>query len=626
MGFTKAQLYHLLYLFTDIVAYVFTWTLGLFFHAYFQGEAMVSPNLLDLVVVVIMAVGVHNLLGIYKHLWSYGGMGSAVRLALAALITQGLIYELTAASLGVRVHLVLVLLATYVSLSLSLLIRLYRQLYHAGMLYVRTHWPLSKFTREHWAQSKHYRTLLVGAGDGAYAFIRQEQANPHSRRELVCMVDNDLNKQGYSMHGVPIVSTEDRIAYIIKKYQINEVILATPNLSPKQTRRIMAQIPMDCCVTRRITGLLHQTTQQSVVAEIEIRDVLGRKENLPNTALMNDWVQGKTVMITGGAGSIGSEICNQLLTYSIAHLVIFDISEYNVFNLMTKLSLVHGPDIHEKITFRIGSVQDEIRLCAVFEAFKPEIVFHAAAYKHVPFMEESPRLAYNNNTLGTLITARHAQAHGVNRFVLVSTDKAVNPANVMGASKRLAELAVLGLNMQSTTEFVCVRFGNVLDSNGSVVPTFKAQIAAGGPVTLTHPEITRYFMTIPEAAGLVLEAGALAKGGEIFILDMGEPVKIKDLAENLILLSGLTPGADIKIEVTGLRPGEKLYEELLLEAEGLTKTPNEKIFVAQPAYPLDLHLLIEMLLASLQDNTDELKVYEAIRRFVPEYTGTFPRE
>jgi FlaA1/EpsC-like NDP-sugar epimerase len=366
----------------------------------------------------------------------------------------------------------------------------------------------------------------------------------------------------------------------------------------------------------RVLSGLSSDKASDRLRDISIGDLLGRPEAELDQRGIDGWVKGKTALVTGGGGSIGSELCRQLLKHGAGELVVFDISENNAYNLNEELKLKFPGGAGGKVSVRIGSVQDAQRLDEVFDEFRPSIVFHAAAYKHVPLMEECPRLAFENNVLGTYNAALCACRHGAERFVMISTDKAVNPTNVMGATKRLAEMTVLGMNGMGATEFVCVRFGNVLDSNGSVIPLFKRQIEHGGPVTLTHPDIIRYFMTIPEAAGLVLEVGAMAEGGEIFILDMGQPVKIADLAENLIRMAGMVPGVDINIECVGLRPGEKLYEELLLDEEGIKKTLNDKIFVVRPVLGPEAQPLISFLDSGADCGED---VRDVIKRFVPEY-------
>jgi FlaA1/EpsC-like NDP-sugar epimerase len=333
-----------------------------------------------------------------------------------------------------------------------------------------------------------------------------------------------------------------------------------------------------------------------------------------DTEGISQWICGGTVLVTGGGGSIGSELCRQLLLFDAAKIIVLDISENNGYNLLQEMIALHGKLAREKLEIRVGSVLDEQRVNDLLEEFKPSVIFHAAAFKHVPLMEECPRLAVENNVIGTRTMGLCAIRHGVKRFVLISTDKAVNPTNVMGASKRMAELVIQSLNAYRSTEFVAVRFGNVLGSNGSVVPLFQQQIEMGGPVTVTHPEVIRYFMTIPEAARLVIQAGAIAKGGEVFVLDMGEPIKIADLAENMIRVAGLIPGVDIEIEYTGLRPGEKLFEELLLDGEGTEKTQNDKIYVARP---VNIKANLEREMAD-----DFIKfgdILALICKYVPEY-------
>jgi len=408
---------------------------------------------------------------------------------------------------------------------------------------------------------------------------------------------------------------DDLIPHLVKKYDISEIIVAVPSIKNEDLRRIVRLTPVNRCKVRLLSGL-SQDKAGDALREIRISDLMGRPEAAINESGINAWLKGKTVLVTGGGGSVGSELCRQLIRLNVEKIVIYDISENNSHNLKEELKVKFGQAGRYKVAVRIGSIQDESRMDAVFDEFKPAIVFHAAAYKHVPLMEECPRLAIDNNVVGTYRTALAAIKHGVERFVMISTDKAVNPTNVMGASKRLAEIATLGLNSHSTTEFVCVRFGNVLDSNGSVIPIFKRQIETGGPVTVMHPDIIRYFMTISEAAKLVLETGAMAAGGELFILDMGEQVKIADLAENLIRMAGLIPDVDIKIEYVGLRPGEKLYEELLRNEEGLTATLNDKIFVAKP----EAHPKLDRLMKGLEDGLPyDGDIRDMLKDYIPEY-------
>ena len=623
---TKLNINKPVYILIDCILNLASWISALAIYINFNYTTNLSfQNFSAFKVIIIFLICIisFQLFGVYKSLWQHGGLGSVIRLSLASFLTTILVYVSSFFLINYWANPIIPIMAFYFLLTTSLIVRLYKKSYGLIRSYIKTY--ISHYVYSENMEKTKKRTLLVGAGDTAYSFLRNAVDN--QEREVICIVDNDLKKQGYAINGINIMGDDNKIPYLVKRYNINEIIIAVPSMSSENIKRIMRLSPSDSCAIKRISGLSNTNNKGTgKINDINIGDILGREENIPDTSIVSNWVNGKTVLITGGGGSIGSEICNQILKHDIHKLIVYDISENNAFNLLRELILTYGNDIKEKVILRVGSVQDEVRLNSVFKEFKPNIVFHAAAYKHVPFMEESPRLAFNNNTIGTLITARYSYRYNVQRFVLVSTDKAVNPANVMGATKRLSELVVLGLNAQRTTEYVCVRFGNVLDSNGSVVPTFKSQIAAGGPVTLTHPDITRYFMTIPEAAQLVLEAGAIAKGGEIFVLDMGEPVKIKDLAENVILLAGFTPNVDIKIEITGLRPGEKLYEELLLNTEGLEKTPNNKIFVVKPPFPEDFHLLVQVLMQYVGNDNNEQEVFNLIKRFVPEYLGSFPED
>lgn len=499
-------------------------------------------------------------------------------------------------------------MAFYFLFTLSVAVRMYRRVWGTVSLYSRRFLKLPANL-----PSESIRTLLIGAGDSASAFLLHSSQHGIRPRKILGVLDNDPRKHGYSLHGVSILGDDSKIPQLVKQLDIDEIVVAVPTMANEDLRRIIRLTPVNRCKVRLLSGLSTDKASDKL-RDIDIGDLLGRQETVFNEKEINAWLKNKTVLITGGGGSIGSELCRQILGLSVDKIVIFDISENNVYNLKEELKVKFGQAGRYKIAVRIGSIQDEKRLDEVFNEFKPTIVFHAAAYKHVPLMEECPRLAIENNVLGTYRTALCAQRHNVERFVLISTDKAVNPTNVMGASKRMAEILTLGLNQSSPTEFLCVRFGNVLDSNGSIIPLFKRQIEAGGPVTVTHPNIIRYFMTITEAARLVIEAGAMGQGGEIFILDMGEQVKIIDLAENLIRMAGLTPDVDIKIEFTGLRPGDKLYEELLLNEEGLDKTLNNKIFVVKPS---DIPYYKELI--ACLENDDLRDEREFMWRFVPEY-------
>jgi FlaA1/EpsC-like NDP-sugar epimerase len=577
-----------------------------------QGPEILLAVNQNIWVVVLACCTFYIVCGVYKNLWEHSGLGAIIRMIAAVFFASFIVYFSLRLRLGYWPNPGQAVMAFYFLITLSLLVRIYKQVLdtvrqYAGRFSKR---PVS-------ARYAPVKTLIVGAGESAAAFLINKNQQGTRPREILCIVDKDSKKHGYSIHGVSIVGDDEQIPRLIKSLDIEEIIVAVPTMNNEDLHRIVKMAPINRCKVRLLSGLSADKASDTL-REINIEDLLGRPASEPDNKHIAGWVKDKTVLITGGGGSIGSEICRQLLYFDIKKIIIYDISENNVYNLKEELKIGFGQKGIYKIAARIGSIQDEQRLNQVFNEEKPDIVFHAAAYKHVPLMEECPRLAFENNVKGTYITAKCASKHKVSRFVMISTDKAVNPTNVMGATKRLAELLILGMNEGSATEFVCVRFGNVLDSNGSVIPKFKRQIAAGGPVTVTHPEIIRYFMTISEASKLVLEAGSMAAGGEIFILDMGKPVKITELAENLIRMAGLIPHVDIKIEFIGLRPGEKLYEELLLDEEGISKTINDKIFVIKPAPPDNFNNLIDY--AKKTAGTDDCRA--EIKHFIPEYSYT----
>ena len=426
------------------------------------------------------------------------------------------------------------------------------------------------------------RILIVGAGAAGALVLNEFKKNRNLCKKVVAFIDDDKQKVGTLISGVKVMGTRNAISRIVKEERVDEIIIAISRIDKSELKKIIdeckeskVKIKIMPSVTEMIDGKL----SVNKIRDVDVEDLLGREAITLDYEGISDYLTQKVVLVTGGGGSIGSELCRQIARFNPKHLIIFDIYENNAYDIQNELRRNYK---RLKLDTLIGSVRDRKRLREIYSKYKPNVVFHAAAHKHVPLMEDSPQEAIKNNVVGTFNVAEMANNFGVEKFVLISTDKAVNPTNIMGATKRMCEMIVQALNKESDTEFVAVRFGNVLGSNGSVVPLFKRQIAVGGPVTLTHKDITRYLMTIPEAAQLVLQAGAYAEGGEIFVLDMGKPVRIYDLAENLIKLSGFEPNKDIKIEVTGLRPGEKLYEELLMNEEGLTETKHKKIFIGKP--------------------------------------------
>ncbi len=463
------------------------------------------------------------------------------------------------------------------------------------------------------------RALIVGAGD-ACRIIMNNLSSESSNIEVVGLIDDDKAKFGKMFFGKKVLGSRDDIVKLCTKLEIDKIILAIPTAYAKDRKEIIDICSKTKCVVRTIPGiseLLESPDNEKVIRDIKIEDLLERDPVVLDNSGISGLVSDKVIMVTGGGGSIGSELCRQVMKYSPQKLIIVDIYENNAYDIQMELNEKYPEN---KPVALIASIRDKERLEEIFSKYHPQIVFHAAAHKHVPLMEVSPREAVKNNVFGTYNLALTADKFGVEKFVMISTDKAVNPTNVMGASKRFCEMIIQCMENISSTEFVAVRFGNVLGSNGSVIPLFKRQIENGGPVRVTHEDVIRYFMTIPEAAQLVIQAACYAKGGEIFVLDMGKPVRIYDLAENIIRLSGYTPHVDIKIEITGLRPGEKLYEELLMDSEGLEQTDHKKIFIGSPK-SITLDELKEglKLLGEAIESDDDNKVRDIFEKVVPTY-------
>lgn len=462
-------------------------------------------------------------------------------------------------------------------------------------------------------------TMIVGAGEAGYTLLKELQTSRFVEQNVCCLVDDDPGKQGKYLRGVQVEGTRKDICRLAEEHDIDEIMIAIPSASHSVVQEILDICSKTSCKLKVLPGLYQLVNGEVSVSKlrnVEIEDLLGREPVDTQVESIMGYVSSKVVLVTGGGGSIGSELCRQIARHEPKQLIIFDIYENNAYAIQQELKRNY-PELD--LVVLIGSVRNTHRINGVFEQYRPQIVYHAAAHKHVPLMEDSPNEAIKNNVMGTWKTAQAADEYGVSRFVLISTDKAVNPTNIMGASKRLCEMVIQMMNDRSKTEFVAVRFGNVLGSNGSVIPLFKKQIEEGGPVTVTHPDIIRYFMTIPEAVSLVLQAGAQAKGGEIFVLDMGKPVKILDLALNLIRLSGLKPYEDIDIKFTGLRPGEKLYEELLMSEEGLQSTENKLIHIGKPIEfdeDLFVHQLEELNELSKMDSPD---IKKRVAEIVPTY-------
>ena len=464
------------------------------------------------------------------------------------------------------------------------------------------------------------RVMIIGAGAAGQMLIKEMQNATILKSQVCCVIDDNHNKKGRFIEGIEIVGNRHDIVAMAKKYRITTIIYAIPSGDPKQRQAILNICKETNCRLRTIPGmyqLVNDEVSVSHLRDVEISDLLGREQVKVNNDEIFASIEGKVILVTGGGGSIGSELCRQIAKAKPSKLIIFDIYENNAYAIQQELKRAM-PQL-DLVTL-IGSVRNRKRIQSVMETYKPDVVFHAAAHKHVPLMEDSPNEAIKNNVLGTYKTASAAAANGVKKFVLISTDKAVNPTNIMGASKRLCEMVVQMMDRRcEDTSFVAVRFGNVLGSNGSVIPLFKKQIEEGGPVTVTDKRIIRYFMTIPEAVALVLQASYYAKGGEIFVLEMGEPVKIDDMARNLIRLSGYTPDVDIKIVYTGLRPGEKLYEELLMGEEGLQETENKKIHIGKPIEMDDDWFMEKLLELELACNGESDRIRELVSEVVPTY-------
>lgn len=522
---------------------------------------------------VLITIGVYTFFNLYKSLWRYASMVELHKLLLATAVTALLKLIIMFYVLQISVPRSWFVIEPMILMLMSGFIRFsYRNI---RSLKNRHSYRLLD---EHNVS----RVMIIGAGEAGNVLLREIYLSPKLDSRVVCFIDDDVYKKGKYMNGVPIVGGRETILKNVVKYRVTEIYIAIPSASRQTIGELVNICKETKCKLKILPGIYQMVNGEvsvSKLKDVEIEDLLGREPIRVDLEQIASYVRNRVVMVTGGGGSIGSELCRQIASNKPSHLIIVDIYENNAYDIQLELRRKY-PDLH--LSVRIASIRDKEKVNALFKEFKPEIVYHAAAHKHVPLMEDSPNEAIKNNVFGTLNLVRAADANGVKRFVQISTDKAVNPTNIMGASKRMCEMIIQAYNRRSNTEFAAVRFGNVLGSNGSVIPLFKKQIAHGGPVTVTDKNIIRYFMTIPEAVSLVLQAGIYAKGGEIFVLDMGKPMKIDDLARNLIKLSGYTPDVDIPIVYTGLRPGEKQYEELLMSEEGLQKTDNSSIFIGHP--------------------------------------------
>ena len=543
---------------------------------------------------ILVTIGVLTIFKLYNRVWTYAGIDEMLSVFKASVVIEVIyvLYRLFAGIAMPRSFYVFNWVFLFVVIAASRLsVRLFKQ-----------------FKKRYEKTTDHRNVMIIGAGSAASLLIKELKYGPGDFR-VVCIIDDNPAKKGKYIHGLPIVGNRDDIIYMAGKYHIDEIIVAIPSASPTTIREILSICQCTNAKLKRLPAIATSLTNSlsQTIREVNYEDLLGREAVVIENPELAGFIAGKTIMVTGGGGTIGSELCRQIVANKPGKLIILDIYENGAYEIQMEL-MRYYPEANIKVL--IGSVRDYDRMDKLFEEYKPDVIYHAAAHKHVPLMEHSPNEAIKNNCKGTLNMAKLADKHGVKRFVLISTDKAVRPTNVMGATKRICEMIVQAYNRQSQTEFVAVRFGNVLGSNGSVIPLFLKQIEAGGPVTLTHREITRFFMTIPEAVSLVLKAGLMARGGEIFVLDMGQPVKIYDLAVNLIKMKGYIPEKDIKIEVVGLRPGEKLYEELLMAEEGLQSTSNNLIYIGKPII-MDRDRFfnqLDDLICEAEKNGNEIKV------------------
>lgn len=554
----------------------------------------------------IMSLLIFWLFRLYHSLWQYASIAEVYRIAEACIIVE-VVHFLSNKIAGNMLP-----RSCYFNAAIYLIIAICASRFMYRM--IRT--VLNKYRNIKTSNN----VMIIGAGEATNVIMREIQNSSYlANSNIACIIDDDRRKVGKYIRGVKVIGTRDKIKEAAKLYDIDEIIFAIPSASNEVKRDILNICKETDCTLKILPGVYQMVDGEinvNSIRNVDVLDLLGRDPIEVDIESIMCYVKDKVIMVTGGGGSIGSELCRQLVSHKPKQLIIFDIYENNAYDIQQELK-INYPDAN--VVTLIGSIRNVSRLESVFAQYKPDIVYHAAAHKHVPLMEVSPDEAVKNNVVGTWNVARMADKYGVKKFVMISTDKAVNPTNVMGATKRICEMIVQTYNEISKTDFVAVRFGNVLGSNGSVIPLFKRQIEAGGPVTVTDPNIIRYFMTIPEAVSLVLQAGAYAKGGEIFILDMGEPVKIDDLAKNLIRLSGYTLGVNMEIKYTGLRPGEKLYEELLMKEEGLQETDNKLIHIGKP---------IEFDKENFFDNLEKLKeeaysetgnIRELIKEVVPTY-------
>ena len=555
---------------------------------------------------VPVCLAVFWLCNLYNSIWRFVSVDALMRIILAYVFLGGLSFACVAL-FGVHMPRSYYVWGLFFSFFCTSGIRFF----YRGMRYLRNRAPLARKNAEN--------VMIIGAGQAGRQLIREYAVSSHLNSRVACIIDDNPAKRGRILEGVRVVGARRDIPQAARQFDIDKIVFAIPSLQGAGRQEILNICSTTGCQIQVVPGMYQLVNGEVTISKlrrVELQDLLGRDPIQVNLGEICGYINDKTVLVTGGGGSIGSKLCRQIAKHGVGRLVIFDIYENNAYDIQQELKRRY-PALD--LVVLIGSVRDRKRVFNVMDAYRPELVFHAAAHKHVPLMEDSPAEAIKNNVFGTLNVAEAASEFGAKRFLLISTDKAVNPTNVMGASKRMCEMVIQMMNGRSETEYVAVRFGNVLGSNGSVIPLFRRQILAGGPVTVTDRNVIRYFMTIPEAVSLVLQAGAYATGGEIFVLDMGDPVRIDDLARNMIRLSGFEPDVDIKVEYTGLRPGEKLFEEILMDAEGMEKTANNLIYIG---HELDVDrekFMTQLAELSEVDERDGQAIRDCIERIVPTY-------
>ena len=595
--------------------------------SYFISESIIDNNFdiasklnptffYTIILALIVYIGLFHIFKTYKNITRYENGNDYLVYVLACLIGYiiiallRLVFNINIANPRVNMVAALIIVTAVIG-------------YRVTLRLILTEWPYKNTGKENNDNRKN--VLIIGAGEAARIVIRTLKTTMRDTYHIVGLIDDNVNKINYVISGNKIIGTRKDIPKICKEKNVELILFTISNISNKDRKDILSICQETNCKVRILPGtkdIIKNKNLMDSFRDVEIEDLLGRDTVKLDNRNIKGLIENNAILVTGGGGSIGSELCRQIINYNPKKLIIVDIYENNLYDIEQELKAKY-PNI--EICAIVASVRDKKRLEEIFAVYKPYLVFHAAAHKHVPLMETSPLEAIKNNVFGTLNTVNCADKYNVKKFILISTDKAVNPTNIMGATKRLCEMIIQAKNQESNTEYAAVRFGNVLGSNGSVVPLFKKQIAKGGPVTVTDKEITRFFMTIPEAVSLVLQAMTFAKGGEIFVLDMGEPVKIYDMAVNLIKLSGYEPNVDIPIEITGLRPGEKLYEEILMNEEGLQETKHDKIHIAKP---MDINIeMITKKLSKLQfllensNNESKKEIKEIIKEVVPTYKG-----